>query len=215
MVQGNGGKLTGVRNVETVSFLATNLGNGIASVPVEFDILVLEVLGDARGSDGLGDDKVAVVLGPGEDNLGRGDGLAGRFGETLGGLLDDGVVDEKGLADAVVAKGTVGSNDNVLGLAELHEVRVGDAGVTLDLVDGGGDTSGVDDGVEVVNGEVGDTDGVNLVLGQLSHGLPGVGNRDRLVNVNEALLGGVLGEASVAGNESNGPVNEVELFLNE
>lgn len=92
---------------------------------------------------------MAAELGPGEDDLGGGDGLAGGLGETLGDGLDLVGVDEQGHAPAVVAKGRVGGNVDVVLGAELDQRRVGEAGVTLDLVDGGGDTGVLDDGLKL------------------------------------------------------------------
>lgn len=62
----------------------------------------------------------------------------------------------------------------------------------------------------MLNGEVGDTDGAGLGLGQLGHGLPGLDDGDVAV---EERLGAVsgLGEQAGAGSKGNGPVDEVEL----
>lgn len=62
----------------------------------------------------------------------------------------------------------------------------------------------------VLNGEVGDTDGAGLGLGQLSHGLPGLDDGDVLVEDSLGAIS-VLGEETVAGGEGNRPVDEVEL----
>ena len=67
-------------------------------------------------------------------------------------------------------------------------------------------------GSYVVNGKVGNTNGMNLVLGQLSHGLPGVNNGDGVVKGNVLFVVGIKGEKLRAGLEGDGPVNEVELL---
>jgi hypothetical protein len=91
-------------------------------------------------------------------------------------------------------------------------------GVTLDLVDGGDDAGGVDDGLKVLLGVVGDTNSTRLLLGELGHSLPGVddGNvvLDEDVTVGEvaALL---EGKVVVASLEGNGPVNEVQVEVVE
>ena len=110
---------------------------------------LLEVLADARRRDALGDDGVAAELGPGEDDLGGGDGLAGAAGEALGDGLNLGGVDEQGLAQRVVAKGRVGGDDDVLLGAVVDQGLVGDARVALDLVDGGDDAGFLDDALEL------------------------------------------------------------------
>lgn len=162
---------------------------------------------DAAGGDGLGNDGVAADLGPGEDDLGGG-GV-----ELLSDLLDDVVLDEQGQAEAVVAEGGVGGDVDALLLGVLDEgVVLLEEGVALDLVDGGDDAGGVDNGLEVFDGEVGDADGLDLGLGQGDQGLPGVDEGDALVEVDLGVVAGGLGEELAAVLlESNGPVDEVEL----
>lgn len=62
----------------------------------------------------------------------------------------------------------------------------------------------------VLDGEVGDTDGAGLGLGQLSHGLPGLDDGDVLVEDGLRAIS-VLGEETVARGEGNRPVDKVEL----
>lgn len=92
---------------------------------------------------------MAANLGPGQDDLGGGDGLALLLGEALGDGLDLGGVDQQGEAAGVVAKGRVGGDDDALLLGVLNQGVVGQAGVALDLVDGGDDAGGLDDGLEL------------------------------------------------------------------
>lgn len=92
---------------------------------------------------------MAANLGPGEDDLGGGDGLALLLGEALGDGLDLGGVDEQGEAAGVVAKGRVGGDDDALLLAVLDQGVVGQTGVALDLVGGGDNAGGLDDGLDL------------------------------------------------------------------
>jgi hypothetical protein len=137
---------TGEWDVEAVR-LKTNLVDGLDGLIVKINLL--EVLVDARESDRLGDDGVAANLSPGKENMGGSDSLALGSGQALGSGLDVGVGDEKRSADGVVAKGGVGSDDDVLLVAVLHQLGVEETRVALDLVGRGGDTGGVDDGVEL------------------------------------------------------------------
>lgn len=57
-------------------------------------------------------------------------------------------------------------------------------------------------------GEVGDTNGTSLGLGELGHGLPGIDDGNLAVELNLAICGG---EKVVASSKSDGPVNEVQL----
>lgn len=86
-------------------------------------------------------------------------------------------------------------------------------GVTLDLVGSRDNTGGVDDGLEVVNGVVGDTDSAGLGLGELGHGLPGVDDGD--VVHNEDIILALQREEVVAGLEGDGPVDEVKVEVFE
>lgn len=86
-----------VRDVVATTLLLADLLNLLKVLLGKLDLL--EVVADAGSSDGLGDDRVATDLSPGEDNL------CGRGVETLSNLLDGLVLDEEGLADHVVAEG--------------------------------------------------------------------------------------------------------------
>ena len=190
--RGGGESLTGRRDVEALRRLA-ELVDGLDGLVVELDLL--EVLADARRGDGFWDDAVAADLGPGEDDLGGGDGLALDLGQAVGDGLDLGDGDQQRQAERVVAERRVGGDEDVLLGAVLDQRVVGDARVALDLVDGGHDAGGFDDVLELVgararilvsmirsvqvsgfgktyvlNGEVGNADCADLALGQLIHG---------------------------------------------
>ena len=110
---------------------------------------------------------MATLLGPGEDNL------CGGGANAAGNLLDDLVLDEKGLADHVVTESLSGvsicqpawyeqtygvlGDVNVLLLAVLDELWLEETRVTLNLVGSGSDTSAVNEGLEVLLCVVGDT----------------------------------------------------------
>lgn len=153
---------------------------------------------------------MAADLGPGENDLGAG-GVV-----LLGDGLDGGVGDEQGQAEAVVAEGRVGGDVDalLLGVGDQGVVLV-QARVALDLVDRGDHAGGVGDGLEVLDGEVGDTNVPDLALGERDQGLPRVHQGDAVVKGDLTLLLLVLGEEGLADGalqrEGNGPVDEVEV----
>lgn len=169
-------QLTCCGHVEAMGLLA-ELGQLINGLLVNLGLL--EVGGDTAGGDALGDDTVAANLAPGEDELSGGDA------ETVGDLLDLVGVDEQRHANVVVAKGRVGSQVNALLGAVLDELGLGETGVALDLVDGGGDAGLLDENVDLWElsvllahtkliqepyhggGAVGNTNGADLGLGQV------------------------------------------------
>lgn len=107
--------------------------------------------------------------------------------------------------------------DVLLGGVFNHVVALED-GVTLELVGSWDNTGGVDDGLEVGNGVVGDTDSAGLGLGELGHGLPGVDDGDVVHNEDIAAFGIALGlqrEEVVASLEGDGPVDEVKVEVFE
>ena len=110
------------RSVESDRVLAELFDRGECLL-VELDLL--EVILDSLGSDALGDDGVAADLGPGEDDVGTGDGPALLGGEALSDSLDVGVVDVKGLVDRVVAEGGVGGDVDVVLGAVVDELGLG------------------------------------------------------------------------------------------
>lgn len=91
--------------------------------------------------------------------------------------------------------------------------------MSLDLVDGGDDAGGLDDGVDVLDGEVGDTNVLDLGLGQGDDGLPGVDERDAIIELDLVGLVGGQGEevaAHVADEgEGDGPVDQEEVEVVE
>lgn len=87
----------GVRNVVAATLLLADLLNLLEVLLGELDLL--EVVADTGSSDGLGDDRVATDLSPGEDDL------CGRGVEALSDLLDGLVLNKEGLADHVVTEG--------------------------------------------------------------------------------------------------------------
>lgn len=91
-----------VRGVVATTLLAQlrHLGDLLGR---ELDLL--EVVGDPRRRDGLGDDADAADLRPGEDDVRTADGLAETLGRRLGDFLDLGAVEEEGDAEAVVTEG--------------------------------------------------------------------------------------------------------------
>lgn len=68
---------------------------------------------------------MSANLRPRQDDVGARDGLALRRGETCGDGLDLGAVDVEGDAGAVVAKGRVGGDVDVLGGGVLDELGLG------------------------------------------------------------------------------------------
>lgn len=127
--------------------LLANLVDGLDSLVVE--LTLLEVLTDARGSNRLGNDGVAADLSPCQQNVCGGNGLALGGGQALSGSLDIRVGDEQRCADGVVAEGGVRCNDDVLLGAVLHQLSGLQTRVALDLVGGGDNAGGVDDGLEL------------------------------------------------------------------
>jgi hypothetical protein len=163
---------------------------------------------------------VATNLGPGKEDLCGCDLGALLLGETLRNGLDLGVGEEERGVDHVVSKGRVGGNVNVLLLAVSDELRLDEERVTLDLVGSGSDTGTLDEGLEVLLGVVGNTDGASLGLGQFGHGLPCVNDGDAVINLNVAIRlvssgqrEEVLADVLLAALERDGEVDEVELCV--
>lgn len=153
--------------------------------------------------------------------------------ELLGNVNDLGLVDDSGLASGVVTERRVSSDDNVLLLAlkseesddnesekrgqkdrltVLEELGLDQAGVTLNLVHGGNDTSLLDELLQKLNVKVGNTDGFDFLclLGDPDQLLPGVYDaRSIPVNGNLAVLS--LREEVAPRSKRHRPVNEVDI----
>lgn len=179
-VDGPAGLVGSVGDVVATTLLAANLLNLLKVLLGQLNLL--EVVADAGCSDRLGDDRVTADLCPGEDDL------CGRGVEAVGDLLDGLVLDEEGLADHVVAEGRVLGDVDALLTAPLDKVGLEEAGVALDLVGGGGDTGGVNQGLEVLLGVVGYTDGASLLLVELGHGSPGVDDGDAVEHLDVTVV---------------------------
>lgn len=76
---------------------------------------------------------------------------------------------------------------DVLLLAVRNEFWLEETWVALDLVGGGGDTSAVNESLEVLLGVVGHADSASLLLGQLSHSLPGVDDANAVEHLDVAI----------------------------
>lgn len=88
-------------------------------------------------------------LAPRQNHLRRRHGLSLRGGQALGDGFDFGSVDQKGDVEQVVPEGGVRGDEDVLGGGVLDELGLREAGVALDLVDGGDDAGVFDDGFEL------------------------------------------------------------------
>jgi hypothetical protein len=208
-VYGPPGLVGSVWDVEAARLVLADLLNLLEVVVGELDLL--EVVADAAGSDGLGDDGVTANLGPGEDDL------CGGGTDAVGDLLDGLVGDEQGLTDHVVTEGRVLGDVDTLLTHPLDEVGLEEARVALDLVGGGCDASLVDQSLEVLLCVVGDTNSAGLLLVELGHGLPCVDNGDRVEHL-DITVG--LKREKVLVNiallvESNGEVDKVKVEVVE
>lgn len=116
---------------------------------------------------------MSTDLAPCQDDLGRGSALLLRNCLNLWSRNEQRYVEE------VVAEGGIGGDVDVLLLGVGDELVAGKDRVTLDLVDGGDDAGLVNEFLERLGSEVGDTRGASLALGQRVNRLPclAVGNR--------------------------------------
>lgn len=176
------------------------LGDGLEGLEVLLvQNNILEVGDDAGLGGRLGDDAGAALDSPGDQDIGVvAVVLLGNLGDLL--TLDQGGVGR--------SEGGVSSEVDALGLAELEQLPLGVLGVELDLVGGGDNLGGGEELLEVLDREVGDTDGLGLAGGdQGLHGLVGLGK----VNVLEQELAlAVAGHGVGARLEGDGPVLIVE-----
>ena len=87
-------------------------------------------------------------------------------------------------------------------------------GVTLNLVDRRNEVGLLNQSLEVIVCEVGDTNGANLALGKLVYSLPCFAVRNRVINVDLVGIGGSREKVRVrvlARAKVDRPVNEVEI----
>jgi hypothetical protein len=154
----------------------------------------LEVVLNARGSDGLGNDRGAALETPDEEDLSSGLALGlGDLGKSL-------VLCERAVG---AAEAGVGSAVDVLGLAVVDELGRRVVGVELDLVDGRDGLAGgvVEELLQVLDREVGNTNVLHAAgRGKLLELLPGL---------DEVPVGVVLLE--VIGVGGGRPVHEVKV----
>lgn len=179
-VDGPSGLVGDVRDVEATRLVLANLLNLLEVLLGELDLL--EVVTDAAGSDGLGNDGVTANLGPGKNDL------CGRATDTVGNLLDGLVLDEQRLTNHVVTKSGVLSDVNTLHAHPLDEIGLEEARVTLDLVGSRCDASLVNQSLEVLLGVVGDTNSAGLLLVELGHSLPCVDDGDSVKHLDITVV---------------------------
>lgn len=154
----------------------------------------LEVVLDAGGSDGLGNDRGAALQAPHEEDLG------GRLALGLGDLSKSLVLGQRAVG---AAEAGVGSAVDALLLAVVDELGGRVVGVQLDLVYGRDSLAAgvVEQLLHVLDAEVGDTNVLHAARsGELLHLLPGLDE----VPVGEVLL-------EVGGVGGRGPVDQVEV----
>lgn len=151
---------------------------------------------------------MSANLTPCKDDLCRGGTL------LLSNSLDFRPGDQKGNIEEVVAKGRVGGDVDILFLGIRNKLLARKDRVALDLVDSGNQAGLLDQSLEVLVCEVGNTYGANLALRQLVNSLPCLTVRHRVVNVDlisvcsgrEEVRMGVLSRSEV-----DRPVDKVEI----
>lgn len=172
------------------------------------ELNLLEVLRNPRRCDRLRDDRVSTDLAPGKDDLSGCDTL------LLGNSLDLRACDEERDVEEVVAEGGVGGDVNVLLLGVGDELLAGENRVTLDLVDGRDEAGLLNQRLEILVCEVGNTNGADLALGELVDSLPCLAVGDRVVDVNLVGVGSGREQIRVrvlSRAEVDRPVDEVEV----
>jgi hypothetical protein len=208
-VYGPPGLVGSVWDVEAARLVLADLLDLLEVVVGKLDLL--EVITNAAGGNGLGDDGVTANLSPGEDDL------CGRGTDSVGDLLDGLVGDEQRLTDHVVTESRVLGNVNTLLTHPLDEVGLEKARVALDLVGGRCDTSLVDQSLEVLLCVVGNTNSAGLLLVELGHGLPCVDNGDGVEHLDVTVV--AEGEEVLVNItllvESNGEVDKVKVEVVE
>jgi len=155
-----------------------HLGDALHVLLVDVPVDTVEVLLHVLGGGALGDDSKTLLSGPSEKNLGGGlVVLAAEAGEDLvlherRGRLGDVHVE---LDEAGRTERGVGSQSNTLSLGEADELSLLVVGVKLDLEGGRADLGVLEQVVDSLSLEVGDTNGLGeTLLNEVLHTLPGL-----------------------------------------
>lgn len=169
---------------------------------------------DAAGRRALGQDGVAPLQAPAQQDLGErvpaavGDLVEGHVGADLLARVGDLVLG---------AQGRVRLGQDAVLQAELDEVVVGEEGVDLDLVDGGLDLGEGEELLQAFDGPVGDTDSLDLArLVELLDDAPrGLWVLGELLVDDVLAISADLGLVVVSPLGSDGPVDEVQVDVVE
>lgn len=168
----------------------------------------LGVLDDSRGSSGLG-----------QNNSSRGDVVADKNGARSGVVLlsqsQDVLVGEKRTTSG--AKRRVGFDDDSLFLAEFSDVQLRKQRVVLDLVGSRDDFGLLQQVSQIRNGEVGDTNALDLgaFLVELFELSPGLDDAERGIVISGSIRSGRDQRMVTIRIESNWPVNEQKINIVE
>lgn len=191
------------------------LGNTLDSLKVLVgQVRDLEVALNARGGGALGENSVAAAQTPGDEDLSQ--GVAASLCDLVKGLV--GANGLTGGGDLVLGtERRVSGGEDVVLLAELDQLLVGQEGMDLDLVDGGLDLCEGQELLQTVDGPVGDTNGTGLAASiNLLHGAPcGLGVLSELLLDDVLAIGTDLGLVVLVLLSSNGPVDEEEVNVVE
>lgn len=174
----------------------------------------LEVALDAGWGGALGQNGVAPAETPGNEDLRK--GVAAAVGDLVKGLVAADSLTSGG--DLVLgAQGRVCGGQDVVLLAELDELLVGEEGVNFDLVNGGLDLGEGHQLFEAIDGPVGDTNSTSLAASQnLLHSAPcGLRVLSEVLLDDVLAIGADLGLVVVALLGGNGPVDEEEINVVE
>lgn len=163
-------KAKGVLHVDksAVSAFCNSVNLGVVLLA---ELIVLEVALDTARSGRLGENGVTTLDSPGDKSLGQ--GVSRALSNLVQGLVLGDLLSSSG--DLVLgSEGRVGNEENVLGLAVVEELLVGEEGVDLDLVGSGFDGGEGQKLLETGDSPVGDSDGTCLSAALESlHGAPG------------------------------------------
>lgn len=162
---------------------------------------------DALRGGALGQDNVAALETPCEQNLRK------VVAASLGNFVELGVGANllAGAGNLVLgAERGVGGDENVVFLAVLDELGVGEEGVDFDLVDHGLDLGDAEQLLQAGDGPVGDSDGLGLArVVNLLHGAPcWLRVLGELLLDDVFAVGSQLGHVVVVALCGNGPVDE-------